>query len=147
KASHIVCAYSLMRCIENKKIALAKKDTLSKNDSAQLGYLRHRGSIPLLCSAIAECLENFLGRPVPNLFRVSFGSTVSPSQAESIWEPIVDVCLALSNQLLPALVEGGLKSPTKVKDCISNFSQLITATAQMNQPVYEAFEKKIKSAF
>ncbi|WP_373996513.1 hypothetical protein, partial [Klebsiella variicola] len=24
---------------------------------------------------------------------------------------------------------------------------LITATAQMNQPVYEAFEKKIKSAF
>ncbi|HGF6169674.1 TPA: hypothetical protein ACF2U1_003520, partial [Escherichia coli] len=31
--------------------------------------------------------------------------------------------------------------------CISNFSQLITATAQMNQPVYEAFEKKIKSAF
>ncbi|WP_410317963.1 hypothetical protein, partial [Klebsiella pneumoniae] len=25
--------------------------------------------------------------------------------------------------------------------------QLITATAQMNQPVYEAFEKKIKSAF
>lgn len=51
------------------------------------------------------------------------------------------MCLALSNQLLPALVEGGLKSPTKVKDCISNFSQLITATAQMNQPVYEAFEK------
>ncbi|ELY4095265.1 AIPR family protein [Cronobacter sakazakii] len=147
KASHIVCAYSLMRCIENKKIALAKKDSLSKNDSAQLGYLRHRGSIPLLCSAIAECLENFLGRPVPNLFRVSFGNTISPSQAESIWEPIVDVCLALSTQLLPALIDGGLKSPSKVKDCISNFSQLITATAQMNQPVYEAFEKKIKSAF
>lgn len=146
KASHIVCAYSLMRCIENKKINLAKKDALSKNDASQLGYLRYRGAIPLLCSAITECLESFLGRSVPNLFRVSFGQSTSPSEAEKNWDPIVDVCLALSNQLLPALVDGGLKSPTKVRDCISNFSQLIAATAQMNKPVYEIFENKIKPA-
>lgn len=147
KASHIICAYSLMRCIENKKINLARKDGLSKNDSAQLGYLRYRGAIPLLCSAITECLESFLGRTVPNLFRVSFGQNVSPSDAERIWAPIVDICLALSNQLLPALVDGGLKSPTKVRECISNFSQLIAATAQMNRPVYEGFEEKVKPSF
>lgn len=63
KASHIVCAYSLMRCIENKKIAFGKERYSFKNDSAQLGYLRHRGSIPLLCSAIAECLKTFWAVP------------------------------------------------------------------------------------
>ncbi|MCL9944793.1 AIPR family protein [Klebsiella aerogenes] len=147
KASHIVCAFSLMKCIVNKKINLGKKDVLSRNDLAQLEYLRFRGAIPLLCSAITECLESFLGRPVPDLFRVFFGHDVSPSNAEKIWEPIVDICLALSNQLLPALIDGGLKSPTKVRECISNFSQLIAATAQMNRPVYELFEKNLKPAF
>ncbi|WP_028715531.1 AIPR family protein [Pantoea ananatis] len=147
KASHIVCAFSLMKCIVNKKIHLGKKEVLSKNDAAQLEYLRYRGAIPLLCSAITECLESFLGRPIPDLFRISFGNNESPSSAEVIWEPIVDICLALSNQLLPALIDGGLKSPTKVRECTSNFSQLIAATAQMNRPVYELFENKVKPAF
>ncbi len=124
KASHIVCAYSLMRCIENKKIALAKKDTLSKMIALNWDI---SGIVVqyLYCARLLPNVWKTFGPSVPNLFRVSFGSTVSPSQAESIWEPIVDVCLALSNQLLPALVEGGLKSPTKVKDCISNFHSLL----------------------
>lgn len=147
KATHIIFAYSLMRCIENKKIALTKKEKLSKMEEGQLSYFRKRGSIPLLCSAISECLEVFLDRSVPNLFRLSFGGSVSPSQAEDIWEPVVNVCLSLSTQLYPALEDGGLKSVSKVKECIANFTQLISATGEMNKPVYEAFEQKIVPAF
>lgn len=147
KASHIVCAYSLMRCIENRKNVLRNKEVLSKMEDSQLTYFRKRGSIPLLCAAISDCLESILDKRITNLFRISFGDSVSPFQAEKLWEPIVDICVSLCTQLHPALEDGGLKSITKVKECIERFSALISATVQMNKPVYENFEKNIKHAF
>lgn len=147
KATHIVFAYSLMRCLENKKVALTKKDKLSKLEEGQLAYFRMRGSIPLMSAAVSECLEIFLAKNIPNLFRVSFGPNTTPSAAEAIWGPVVDVCLSFSAQLLAALDDGGLKSTTKVKECIANFTSLISATAQMNKPVYDNFENQIKAAF
>lgn len=147
RASHIVFAYSLMRCIENKKVSLAKKKSLSKNEEIQMAYFRKRGSIPLFCSAMSECLESILGRKIPNYFRLSFGGNVSPVQAEKIWEPIIDICLSFSAQLNPALDDGGLKSITKVRDGISNFAQLIDATEKANKQFYDSFEKKVQNAF
>lgn len=147
KASHIVCAYALMRCIENKKTHIRNKESISKIEEAQLAFFRKRGSIPMLCAAISECLETILDTRIPDLFRIAFDTSVSPVNAEKIWEPIVDICLSLSNQLNPALDDGGLNSSTKVKESISTFAQLVNATSQVNKPVYDIFKNHIKYAF
>nr|WP_315291391.1 AIPR family protein [Serratia proteamaculans] len=142
-ASHIICVYSLMRAVENKKKSLISKANLQQQESLQLEYFRKRGSIPLFCSAISYCLETFLSKKVPNLFRVSFGDKTSPAEAEIIWSKIIDVVLPFCTHLQPVLEDGGLKNATKVNQVLTTFSQLVLATSAMNTPIYTEFSTKI----
>ncbi|HDL00904.1 MAG TPA: hypothetical protein ENH23_01555, partial [candidate division Zixibacteria bacterium] len=59
KATHIVCAYSLLRAVEATKKKLlekSKKSTLTNLEEEYLSYFRQRGSIFLLTSSIVSCL-------------------------------------------------------------------------------------------
>ncbi|GKW02759.1 hypothetical protein PEC301877_15740 [Pectobacterium carotovorum subsp. carotovorum] len=143
KATHIICAYSLMKAVENKKHILMKKGSLQQMEIQQLDYFRKRGSIPLFCSAITHCLETFLSRKVPNLFRISFGEKASPQEAEAIWEGIINVTLPFCAQLQPALEDGGLNNSSKVTSVLATFSSLVLATSAINAPIYNEFASKI----
>ncbi|MCK5193768.1 MAG: AIPR family protein, partial [Desulfobulbaceae bacterium] len=146
KASHLVCAYSLLRAVEEKKKILVEKSkksssSLSSIEDGQLEYFRKRGSTYLLAGAVAGCLETFLARKVPNLFRISFGFT-SPTEAKTLWLKLLDVTIPFCNQLEPAL-KGGLKNSQNVQDAIQTFRSLVQATVASNKTIYDGFKGKI----
>lgn len=145
--AHIVFAYSLLRAVENRKLILmnkAKKGdaNLTQSEDKQITFLRKRGSIYLLVSAIAACLEVFLGRRIPNLYRISFGIQVSPHEAQKIWSEIVDVTAPLSAQLEEA-VNDGLKSIERVNTVMQKFQGLIEVTADANEKKYRTFQAQV----
>jgi hypothetical protein len=145
KAAHIVCAYALIRTIESKKqeiLEKSKKGTLTSQEEQYLAYFRQRGSIFLLASAIVSCLEIFLARKVPNIYRISFGNKTSPRTAESNWDEIVCVTLPFCAQLNDGLA-GGLKNNSSVKTVMQTFRSLVQATAGANGEIFKAFSAKI----
>ena len=149
KAAHIVCAYSLLRAVEAKKKAIIEKSkklqsSLSSQEAEQLEFFRKRGSTYLLVAAIAGCLEVFLDRHVPNIFRISFGNKSSPAKSQQIWDSILSVTVPLCKQLEPAL-DGGLKNSKNVNDSISTFRALVDITATTNRPIFNKFKSKVKA--
>jgi hypothetical protein len=145
-ARHIVFVSSLLRSVVAKKLQLLNKSkagSLSKEESQQLEFLQRRGAHFLLCSAIANCLETFLDKPVPNAFRVYFGKQVSPEKAEKFWEPIVEVTIPFCKQLLPA-VKKSLNSNDDAKEAISNFKAVVESTKEYHVPRYQAFAKVVQ---
>lgn len=144
KAAHIVCAYSLVKSVENKKnelIAKSNRNNLTSSEEEYLNYFRQRGSIFLLASAIVSCLEIMIGKKILNTYRISFGNT-SPKQAEELWGNIVTVTLPFCAQLTKAL-QGGLKNASTVKDSIGIFRSLVQATAIQNKPIFDEFASKV----
>jgi len=149
KAAHIVCAYSLLRAVEAKKKAIIEKSkksqsSLSSQEAEQLEFFRKRGSTYLLVAAIADCLEVFLDRHVPNIFRISFGNKSSPAKSQQIWDSILSVTVPLCKQLEPAL-DGGLKNSKNVNNSISTFRALVDVTATTNRPIFNKFKSKVKA--
>jgi len=149
--AHLVCAYGLLRAVETKKIELVNKSkksessSLTSNEENQLSFFRKRGSIYLYVSAIAACLETFIGRRIPNKFRISFGEKASPKKSQEIWTKVVEVNLPMCNQLEGALSDG-LKSNEKVNKAIQTFQGLVQVTVAANKAIYEEFSKKIVSS-
>lgn len=143
---HIVLAYGLLRAVEDAKKSLVVKssstDALTLQESALLEYFRHRGSTYLFASAVAACVEVFLGSPVPNPLRLSFGPKVSPLAATQAWEPIVTAVSPLTSQLMNALNDG-LKSMERAGTAINTFRSLVQATVASNTSIYKAFAKKV----
>ena len=144
---HLVCAYGLLRAVENKKIELVNKSkksesSLTSNEENQLSFFRKRGSIYLYVSAIAACLETFVGKKIPNKFRISFSDKTSPKKSQELWEKVVEVNLPLCNQLEVALTDG-LKSNEKVNKAIQTFQGLVQVTIAANKTIYDDFSKKI----
>ena len=145
KAAHIICAYSLIRAVENCKknlLAKSKKSTLVSHEEDYIIYFRQRGAIFLLSSAIVSCLEIFLSRKVPNIYRISFGNKISPKQAEEYWNDILEVTLPFCTHLNKGL-DGGLKNASTVKEVINIFRSLVQATANSNKQIYGKFSEKI----
>lgn len=145
-AEHIVFVYSLLRSVEAKKLRLAdnsKASSLSKTEEEQLDFLQRRGAHFLLTSAIANCLETFLGKPVPNAFRVSFDTQVSPKKAEECWEPIVEVTIPFCKHLLTA-VKKSLNSNDDAKKAISNFKDFVESAKEYHVPRFQSFAKLVQ---
>lgn len=147
-AIHIVFVYSLLKQIEAKKIELKAKQaamTLTAAETRQFAFLRLRGSSYLLTAAIANCLETFAGKPIPDTFNVSFGKNMGPGASQKIWGPIVDVAMAFTDQLLPA-VENGLNSAETAKECVDKFKTMIEATRLPNEATYNKYAKRLAIA-
>ncbi|MGK0270737.1 MAG: hypothetical protein ACI88H_001385 [Cocleimonas sp.] len=142
KAGHIVTCYSLVKIIEAKKKQLQNKGSLTVNEEKTLTFLRQRGAIYLATYAISSCLETFLERAVPNLFRISFGNRVSPNQALDIWGPVVDTLLPFVEHLNPAIVNG-LKNTSEIESAVSIFRSLVTSTRSFNAAVFDNFKGKV----
>ena len=144
KARHVLFAYALLQAVEDKKLELMdkyKKGTLKKLEEEQLKYFRMRGSIMLFTSAIASCLEIFLDKPIPNLFRAAFKDKMTLEKAIEAWQPIVKSSSPFNVQLKDGLLYG-LKSTDKVAASINTFRSLIESTKEANKVIFNAFANK-----
>lgn len=146
-ATHIVFAFSLLRAVEQKKLTLTQRSksnsALTRTEDKQLSFFRKRGSIYLLVSAVAACIETFLGKKVSNLYRLSFGERVSPKDAQRIWSDIVDLTAPLAIHLEEALNDG-LKSSERTDTAIAKFQSLVEATAAANASQFKNFKSKVQ---
>jgi hypothetical protein len=148
-AAHIVFSFSALRSVENKKLKLMQKarsdeESLTAVENHQVNFFRHRGSTYLLTSAISGCLETILGHSIPNLFRLSFGESVSPKDAQLIWDDIIEATTPFCIELEDAFTDG-LKSAERVKKAVQRFQSLVQSTAEANKSKYQSFANKIVS--
>ena len=145
---HIVFSYSLLRCVEAKKSALVAKSKcnagLTEPETKELEYFRQRGSTYMLVSAIAGCLETILSRRITKIPRLSFGN-LSPSDAQKVWEPVVQVCVSFCPQLQDAFADG-LKNKERIKKTLGIFQSLVQATATSNAVIFKKFAEKAKQS-
>ena len=142
RADHVVMCYSLLRAVEAHKQSLLDKQNsssqLTSQETEQLAFLRRRGATFLLAAAIAACLEVLLGRAVPNLFRLSFGTKTAPETAKIHWRPIVEATLPFCNVLVSA-AEGGMKNQETVKNALADFQRMVAATKSGNEKIFSEF--------
>ncbi len=144
---HIIFAYSLLRAVEAKKIALVEKSRASDGglttlEQKQLEFFRHRGATYLFASAVAGCLETFLGRRISNPFRLSFGDSCSPKRAQYFWNALVEATAPLCQHLDEAFTDG-LKNTERVQKAIATFQGLVEATASANTRKYQDFAQRV----
>jgi hypothetical protein len=146
-ADHIVFAYSLLRSVEGAKLTLKKKapDKLTAREKSQLDYFSQRGSTFMLAAGIAGCLETILGKSIPNRFRISFGSKISPGVAQANWASIVTVFLPFVKQLEPA-IENVLRDDKIVSDSLSAFEDAVESVKTYHKTLFAEFGKKIITA-
>jgi hypothetical protein len=144
-AEHIVFAYSLLRSVEALRMSLrAKKENqLTRSESEQLAFLRQRGGIFLLTAAIARCTEVFIGKPVPNLFRLSFGRKFSPERAQQYWEPVVESAIPFHAQLQPAIASG-INNFAEAARVIKNFCSMVESVKASNAKLFRVFASHVK---
>ncbi len=146
-AEHIVWCYSLLKSIENRKTELvtreATTDDLPSDEQEALDFMRKRGSVILLTTATASCVETILNRSVPNLFRVSFGKAVSPWQAEEYWKPIIDIALPFAPLQLSESLGRGIDRSEQTKINIKSFVAMVRATAKTNKMILDVFASRV----
>jgi hypothetical protein len=136
--------------IENKKTELMNREAttndLPGDQRDALDLLRKRGSVILLTSAIAGCIETILNRRIPNLFKVSFGSGVSPSQAEEFWGPIIEIAIPFAPLQLSTSLGRGIDRSELTKMNIKKFISMISATAKTNKTILDIFASRVAVA-
>ena len=146
KAAHIVFAYSLLRCVEARKLTLVEKskrgEGMTELEERELEFFRNRGATFLLVSAISSCLETILKRRIPNVSRLSFGQKCSPKAAERLWGPIVEAVAPFPERLQDAFTHG-LKNVERVRSSIRDVQSLVQAVASANSPAFGKFAKHV----
>ena len=145
--AHLVLCYTLLRAVEEAKrnlVARSKSDegALTDQETQLLSYFRHRGSTYLFVSAIATCMETFVGKRISVPARVSFGPKTSPKQATQYWAEIVRLVSPFCQQLVEALSDG-LKSNERAQRVITTFRSLVQATAGANADSYKRFARLV----
>lgn len=145
--AHLVLCYALLRAVEEAKRSLVVRSKspngeLTAQDTQLLTYFRHRGSTYLFVSAVASCMETFIGKRIAVLPRVSFGPKTSPKQATQHWAEIVSLVSPFCQQLVEALSDG-LKSNDRAQKAITTFRSLVQATSGANSEAYKRFAKAV----
>lgn len=143
-SKHIYFIYTLLRAIEDLKLSLMNKSDLTVSEQSLLSYLRSRGAIVLLISAISECFEEILNKPVPNKFSLQFKNKISVEQAKVEWKSILNVISPFTNQLKHGLSDG-IKNREKIKLSIENFKQMVGAIKVANTVTFSSYARKIKN--
>lgn len=149
-AKHIVFCYGLLKAIENEKNQLRTKDandstSLTSAEKDKLEFYRRRGSAFLLLSAIAECFETITERVIGSRFSLSFGESVSPDQAASVWASSVSALSSLHTHLNGAFSDG-LKNQERVRETNRAFSQLVASLKLPYEPFFKEVRDHIKTS-
>ncbi len=144
-AKHILFALSLFKAVETKKISLRGKsndNNLVGKENDQFDFFRKRGSIFMMTSAIAACLEDILNKRITNKFGLAFKRNTSLEVATDMWTPIVNAASAFTEPLVEGLADG-FKAHETVDVAIKKFQSLMVATREANDKIYSQFAKQV----
>lgn len=132
-ARHIVYAYGLLKAIEQAKQRILAIPGGSRTDAQKRHaiFFSARGSNYLLLAAIGSCIETILDVAVADRHSLQFKRDLSPAKGTEAWQPVVDLALAFSGQLLPA-TDRGLKAQDRVKKAVDDFSAMLEAVRSGN---------------
>lgn len=132
-APHIVYAYGLLKAIEQAKLKILAIPEGSRTEAQKrhAAYFSARGSNYLLVAALGACIETVLSVAVADRHSLHFKKNLSPAQATATWQPVVDLAMAFSSQLMPA-TDRGLKAQDRVKKAIEDFSSMLEAVRSAN---------------
>lgn len=138
-AEHILYTYGLLKAIEQMKVKILAIPEASRTDAQKrhAAFVSARGSNYLLVAAVGACIETILGVAVADRHNLRFKTKVSPSQAISAWQPVVEVAMAFSAQLMPA-TDRGLKAQERVKKAINDFGAMLEATRSANPAPFDS---------
>lgn len=145
-AKHIVFAYSLLKAIEKKKLDLlnkSKNNKLIDIEKEEFKFFRKRGSIFLMTSAVAGCLEVFLNRPIPNSFKLIFKDNPSPNEAAVKWSSILESASSFAAYLAEGLSDG-IRNRADVNKANQTFRSLVAATKDTNATIYAKFAQQVE---
>jgi hypothetical protein len=140
-ARHMLLCFSLLRAVEKTKqeLVVIPEEKRTDQQKSQVVFFRQRGSTFLLATAIAACIEIYAGKAIPNRFDVKFKAKCDIDTAVGAWMPLIKTALGFCGQLMPVLSQSTLKNTAEVRAAIQNFSGLVQATAQANEPIFATF--------
>ena len=145
-ACHIVFAYSLLKCIEERKKALRNQERhegdLPGDLKTQQEFFSRRGSSLLLASAIARSLETVLSRSIPSWWSLGFRSNVGPVEGIGCWAPIVEALLPQCIHLRSA-AENSIRDRTQIRHDIDQFCAVASSIKTVLRPVFETFAERV----
>jgi len=145
RAKHILFVLSLLKSVGKKKMILWSKNkdnNLIGKEKDQFVFFRKRGSIFMMTSAIATCLEDILNKRIPNPFGLAFKENISLEAATDMWTLIVNAASAFPEPLVEGLADG-FKAHETVGGAIKKFQSLIHATKDANDKIYSEFAKQV----
>ena len=146
-ARHVVFCYSLLNCINDKKIDLSSKsrtgEELTAIELSTLSFLNKKGAAYLLVYVISQCMETIVAKAIPNRFDLHFSKNHSPQKASLIWRPIVDMMLSLTNQLDPAFSRNRISNENTAKT-VPNFVGVVAAISPHQKSTFEAFTSEVR---
>ncbi|MGZ8874732.1 MAG: AIPR family protein [Halobacteriota archaeon] len=142
-ARHIVFCYSLLIAVNDRKLKLSqiqKQDpaALKDIDNKILNFLNKKGANYLLVYVISQCMEIIMSKPIANRFDLHFRENISPTNAASIWFPIVDMMLSLSNQLDNAFSRNRISNES-VSKTVPNFKGVIASISGLHKETFSRF--------
>lgn len=143
-ARHVVFAFSLLRAVQEWKGQLiAGEQGLDEVGRNALAFLRKRGATFLFLSAISASVETVMATPIPNRFKLSFGTEVSPAVGSELWMPLVDALGSFAPQLDREGAGAALPSGEKPDDRIAAFQQIVRASKAGLESVFAAFRSHV----
>lgn len=147
-ARHIVFCYSLLSAINDRKLELSQKQkkdptALTAIENTSLNFLNKKGANYLLVHVISQCMETILAQSIPNRFDLYFSKNISPSSAEKLWLPIVDMMLSLSNQLENAFSRSRISNDS-ISKAVPNFVGVVASISTLQKETFEKFASHTK---
>ncbi|MGW2917601.1 AIPR family protein [Streptomyces angustmyceticus] len=148
-ARHILFVYSLLRSLEQSKTALGSRSggPQTQRDQELAKWFGMRGSTFLAVAAIGASIESVLDIPVPDRYDLEFNKNLTIPKAIDAWRPVTTALLSLAPDQLssPLSSTGGLRNRAAVESAIGTYRAVVSATSQVNKPIYSDFAEKVKA--
>jgi hypothetical protein len=120
--------------------------SLTQIEKTSLAFLNKKGANYLLVHVISQCMETIIGKSVPNRFDLHFATNISPNKAAEYWSPIVEMMLALTNQLDVAFSRNRISNET-VSKTVLNFVGVVASLASLHKRTFEEFASVTKLGY
>lgn len=141
-AKNIFLSYTLFRAVEELKFTIMRIEEKTAAQEKILKFLRSRGSIVLLTTAVSTCIEEILDKRVTNLFALHFCDDITIEEGIGRWNPVLSIVSAFSDTLDEGL-DDGIKNETKIKAALNQFKQLVAAVKGANSGTFKSFADTI----
>ena len=145
-ARHIVFCYSLLSELNNRKSALRrmrKESQLTEIQERAFNFLNKKGSSYLVVWVASQCMETILDKAISNKADLQFVENISPANGETIWRPISDVLLSLSNQLEGAFSRDRISNES-ISKAVPNFVGVVDSLKELQKKTFDEFAAHVE---